>query len=181
MATELITNVTFDELVIGQTAEWTRTATDTDIQLGALYSGDCNPAHLSDQYAKAGPFKARICHGLWLLGAVSGILGMELPGLGTIFLNEQVSYRKPVYIGDTVTIKLTCASKSEDKPWAKFDIEVLNQAGKKVLVGWAEVLCPTEKLTFPRQVPKVEATPVYQRMTEEELLEGLKTVTSTTR
>jgi phosphate acetyltransferase/phosphate butyryltransferase len=179
MAEELITNVTFDELFIGQTAEWTRTATDTDIQLGALYSGDCNPAHLSDKYAKAGPFKARICHGLWLLGAVSGILGMDLPGLGTIFLNESVSYRKPVYIGDTVTIKLTCASKSEDKPWAKFDVLVTNQSGKAVLTGWAEVLCPTEKLTFPRQVPKVEATPVYQRMTEEEILEGLKTITST--
>jgi acyl dehydratase len=156
-----LTNIPFDELQIGQWAACTRIATDTDIQLGAVYSGDRNPAHVSEEYVTASlyksQFKSRIVHGLWILGAVSGILAMKLPGLGTIFLNESVSYRHPVYIGDEVTVTLTVASKRSDKPWATLDILAVNQNGKKLLVGTAEVLCPTEKIIFPRlaQLPVV--------------------------
>src|SRR5208282_3864621 len=95
-----ITNIPFCELEIGRSALQRRVATDMDIQIGALYSGDHNPVHLDPIYAADSQFRGRIVHGLWIEGAVSAILGTELPGLGTILLNKEVRYRRPVYIGD---------------------------------------------------------------------------------
>lgn len=155
-----LTNIPYGEIEIGQIATWTIKTTDRDIQLGALYSGDWNSAHLDDVYAGGTFFKKRILHGLWTLGKVSAILGTDLPGLGTIFLNESVSYRGAVFIGDEITITLTVKSKAVDPKLGhvvNFDILATNQNGKKILVGECQATARTDKIYAPCRKPTVKA------------------------
>jgi len=151
-----ITNVPFDKLEVGQSTYQVRVADDSAIQLGALYSGDHNPVHLDPVYASKTRFGGRIVHGLWIEGAISAILGMELPGTGTILVSKEVHYRAPVHIGDEITIILTCTSKREDRPRAMFSITAQNHLGETVLFGTCDVLCPTKKEECAHILPSVQ-------------------------
>ena len=91
------------ELRIGDTASFTKQITDRDVFEFAFASGDFNPLHIDDEYAKRTVFGRRIAHGILTAGVISSVLGRELPGLGTIFLELCIRFVKPVYLGDTVT------------------------------------------------------------------------------
>lgn len=150
MQMQYIENKTFDELEIGDTAEITRTLGKQDIELFAVMSGDVNPAHVDDEYAKSDIFHKVIAHGMWGGALISAVLGTELPGPGTIYLNQTLSFRHPVGIGDTVTVRVKVLQKFPDRKRVVLDCECVNQTGAVVITGEAEVIAPTAKVRRPR-------------------------------
>ena len=147
---QFIENKTFDELKVGDRAELTRTLRQQDIELFAVMSGDVNPAHVDAEYAKSDQFHKVIAHGMWGGALISAVLGTELPGPGTIYLNQSLSFRKPVGLGDTVTVRVTVREKIPDKKRLVLDCECMNQTGETVIKGEALVIAPTEKVRRPR-------------------------------
>lgn len=155
--TDTIENFTFDELTVGQTAQMARTLTREDIAVFAAASLDTNPAHLDDEYAKNTLFGEVIVHGMWSAGLISAAIGTKLPGVGTIYLGQDLQFRRPVKIGDTVTAQITVLEKDETKKRVILETLVINQNGEKVVVGKATVLAPAEKIVRPAiAVPKVQ-------------------------
>ena len=132
---------TFDALQIGDTASFTKTVSETDIYLFAGITGDMNPAHVDAVSAASGMFKQRIAHGMLSASFISTVLAMQLPGPGTIYAGQNLQFRAPVFIGDTVTARVECTEKL-DRGWAKFKTTVTNQDGKVVVDGEATVIPP---------------------------------------
>jgi len=97
---------TIDQLIVGDTAEFSKTVSETDVYLFAGISGDSNLAHISEQYAEQTFFKTRIAHGLLSAGFLSAFLANQLPGPGTIFLSITHKFLAPVLIGDTITAQV---------------------------------------------------------------------------
>lgn len=149
---QYIENKTFDEIKIGDSAELTRKLKTEDIELFAVISGDVNPAHVDEEYAKSDMFHEVIAHGMWGGALISAVLGTELPGPGTIYLNQNLSFRRPVGLGDTVTVRVTVASKDAETKRLKLDCLCANQDGEIAIKGQAEVIAPTEKVRRPRVV-----------------------------
>lgn len=147
---QFIENRTYDELQIGDTAELTRTLRPQDIELFAAVSGDVNPAHVDQEYASSDMFHRVIAHGMWGGALISAVLGTELPGPGTIYLNQSISFRAPVGVGDTVTIRVTVREKNDKHHHVTLDCECINQDGKTVIEGQALVIAPTKKVRRPR-------------------------------
>lgn len=148
-----LSNHIYDEIHIGQTAAYSKDVTEKDIQLFAAASGDVNPVHLDAQFAAGTPFKERIAHGMLTGAFVSAALAMELPGPGTIYLGQSLRFRLPVKIGDTITVNLEVTEKRDDKKFVTLNCKAVNQRGKTVASGTAEVMAPTEKITIPRPAP----------------------------
>ncbi len=152
-----IENTTFDEIVIGQTASLQRVLNKTDIELFATVSGDINPAHLDEDYAARGMFKEVIAHGMWGGSLISAVLGTLLPGPGTIYLGQDFRFRRPVGVGDTITATVTAKEKRPGRNLVVFDCVCVNQDGKDVITGTAEVIAPKEKIRRRRVVlPQVQ-------------------------
>ena len=152
-----IENRTFDELKVGDAASLTHTLTAKDIELFAIMSGDVNPAHVDEAYAKSDMFHKVIAHGMWGGALISTVLGTQLPGPGTIYLDQSLRFRRPVGLGDTVTVTVKVAEKSAEKHKVTLDCQVTNQRGEAVITGTAEVMAPTEKVSRPRVVlPEIE-------------------------
>jgi len=149
---QFIENKTFDELQIGDSAELTRKLTAQDIELFAVMSGDVNPAHVDEAFAKSDIFHKVIAHGMWGGALVSAVLGTELPGPGTIYLNQSMSFLHPVGLGDTVTVRVTVRDKDAANHHVTLDCLCLNQSGETVIQGEALVIAPTEKVRRPRAV-----------------------------
>ncbi len=168
---QYIENKTFDELKIGDHAEITRTLRKQDIELFAVMSGDINPAHVDEDFAKSDQFHKVIAHGMWGGALISAVLGTELPGPGTIYLNQSLSFRRPVGLGDTVTVRVTVREKIPEKKRVLLDCECINQSGEIVIKGDAAVIAPTDKVRRPRTVlPEVhlhERGLRYRRMIED--------------
>lgn len=150
MDKDFLENITFDELTIGRQATLTRTLTQEDITLFALMSGDVNPAHMNEEYAKSDIFHGIIGQGMWTASLISALLGTVLPGPGTIYLEQDIKFKKPVRIGDTITVTAAVKEKCADKPMVMLDCNALNQRGEIVANGLATVLAPKEKLRVPR-------------------------------
>ena len=149
---QYIENKTFDEIRIGDSAELTRKLKADDIELFAVMSGDVNPAHVDEEYARSDMFHEVVAHGMWGGALISAVLGTELPGPGTIYLNQNLSFRRPVGLGDTVTVRVTVASKDAGTKRLKLDCLCVNQDGETVIKGQAEVIAPSEKVRRPRVV-----------------------------
>jgi phosphate acetyltransferase len=147
---ELIENRTFDEIGIGDSATLERTLTEQDITLFAVMSGDINPAHVDAEYATSSRFREVIGHGMWSGALISTILGTLFPGPGTIYLGQNLRFRRPVKVGDTITIKVTAKEKDVAKGKIVLDTECTNQDGDVVVSGAAEVIAPTEKVRRPK-------------------------------
>ncbi|MFS2025065.1 bifunctional enoyl-CoA hydratase/phosphate acetyltransferase [Massilia sp. CT11-137] len=147
---DTISNRTFDELKVGDSASLARTLTRADIELFAVMSGDVNPAHLDEEYARSSMFHEVIAHGMWSGALISTVLGTQLPGPGTIYLGQSLRFLKPVGLGDTVTVLLTVARLDPDKHRVTLDCTVTNQHGQQVASGTAEVIAPAEKVARPR-------------------------------
>ncbi|GGF60991.1 bifunctional enoyl-CoA hydratase/phosphate acetyltransferase [Azorhizobium oxalatiphilum] len=160
MTSNVLQNKTFEELALGDAASVTRTVGDDDIKLFAAVSGDVNPAHLDPAYAATDIFGHVIVHGMWTGALISSVLGTELPGPGTIYLEQSLRFRRPVSPGDTITATVTVREKREDKKIVILETLCINQSGVEVLAGSATVIAPTEKLRLPRMaVPEVSVRP----------------------
>jgi len=152
VTSEFIENRTFDEIQIGDSASLERRLTLQDIKLFAVMSGDVNPAHVDEDYAKSSRFHEVIAHGLWGGALISTVLGTQLPGPGTIYLNQSLSFRRPVGLGDMVRVSVTVKEKHSENHRLLLDCLCANEEGKTVISGEAEVLAPTEKVKRPRWV-----------------------------
>ncbi len=145
-----IENVTFDEIKLGQTASLTRTLFEKDIELFAIISGDVNPAHLDKSYAKDSIFGGVIGHGMWSGALISSLLGTTLPGPGTIYLNQNLDFKKPVRPGEKITVTVSVKEKREHKKIVIFDCLCTNALGETVVSGTAVVIAPTKKMRGTR-------------------------------
>ncbi len=148
----MLTNTPYDEITIGQTASYSKTLSEDDVTLFAAVSGDVNPVHLDAEFAATTPFKQRIAHGMWSGAIISAALAVEFPGPGTIYLGQSMSFRAPVFIGDTITIELEVTAKRDDKQFVTLACKAVNQHGKTVVKGSAEVIAPSEKVSIPKPV-----------------------------
>jgi phosphate acetyltransferase len=145
-----IENRTFDELAIGETASLSHTVTQRDIDLFATVTGDVNPAHVDPAYAATDMFHHIIIQGMWGAGLISATLGTKLPGPGTIYLGQDLRFRHPVSIGDTITSTVTVREKKPAKSDVTLDCVCTNQKGEAVITGSAFTRAPTEKVRVKR-------------------------------
>jgi phosphate acetyltransferase len=143
-------NITFDEIQVGQSAQLVRSVTFEDIQAFAAVSTDTNPVHLDPEYASTTPFKTVIAHGMLGGALISAVLGNQLPGPGVIYLQQDLRFRRPVRVGDTLTVTLTVTEKQAEKKRVTLDCVVANQNQEKVIEGSALVMAPTEKVRLPK-------------------------------
>ena len=143
---EFIENRTYDEIAVGDTATLVRTLRPEDIQMFAIMSGDINPAHVDPEYAHSSLFHEVIAHGMWGGALISTVLGTQFPGPGTIYIDQTLHFSRPVRVGDTLSVKVTCKSKFDHNHHMVLDCVCTNQDGHKVIAGTAEVLAPTEKI-----------------------------------
>lgn len=141
----LLENRCYDELAIGESASLTRTLVQQDIELFAILSGDVNPAHLDEAYARETPFHKVIAHGMWGGTLISTVLGTRLPGPGTIYVKQSLAFVRPVGLGDVITVAVTVKDKLEENR-VLLDCVCSNQAGKPVITGQAEVIAPVVKV-----------------------------------
>jgi 3-hydroxybutyryl-CoA dehydratase len=133
---------TISELKVGDSAEFSKTISEGDVYLYAGVSGDLNPAHINEAYAQSTFFKTRIAHGMLSAGFISAVLGMQLPGPGTIYMRQELSFRAPVRIGDTVTARAEVIEINVEKNRVRLKTTCVNQEGTLVLDGEALVSPP---------------------------------------
>jgi 3-hydroxybutyryl-CoA dehydratase len=132
---------TCDELEVGMVACLSRTVTEADVVMFGGVTGDLNPAHLDEVYAAASPFKGRIAHGMLGAGYISAVLGMRLPGPGTIYLEQTLGFKAPVRPGDTITATVELVEKMPGGR-CRFTTTCTNQDDTVVITGEAIVLPP---------------------------------------
>jgi 3-hydroxybutyryl-CoA dehydratase len=142
----MIAGKSIDRLQVGDVAEFAKTVAETDIYLYAGITGDFNPAHVNEAYAKNTFFKTRIAHGMLTAGFISAIIANQLPGPGTIYLKQDLSFLAPVRIGDTITARVEVRELNIEKNRVRLKTTCSNQDGVIVLEG--------EGLVSPPKAPK---------------------------
>lgn len=130
----------FEKLKVGMKESITKTITETDIILYTGISLDSNSVHINAVYAEGSVFKKRIAHGMLTAGLISAVLGTKLPGEGTIYLEQNLKFKKPVYLGDTITAVCEITDIIEEKRRLTLSTVCHNQAGEIVLTGEAKVM-----------------------------------------
>jgi len=138
---------TIDQIKVGDQAEISKTISESDVYLYAGITGDLNPAHVNEAYAEQTFFKTRIAHGMLSAGFVSALLGMHLPGPGTIYMHQSLSFKAPVKIGDTLTARVEVLEVIAEKNRIRLQTVCENQEGTVVLDG--------EALVSPPKKPKI--------------------------
>jgi len=146
---KILENRTYDELKIGDSGEYYRTCSESDILLMAATSGDENPIHINEAFAAESPFGERIAHGIWTGSLVSAAVGLNLPGPGTIYLKQEFNFKRPVKINDSLHVTVIVAEKRE-KNRVLLSVKVVNQNNKIVLDGTSLVIAPVEKIITQR-------------------------------
>jgi len=132
----------FEDISVGQTATYAKTVTETDIVLFAGISGDTNPVHLNEEFAATTMFKGRIAHGMLSAGFISTVFGTKLPGPGCIYLSQNLKFKAPVKIGDTVVAKVEVLEVFPEKKRVNFKTTV--SVGATVVIdGDASLLVPS--------------------------------------
>lgn len=132
---------------IGMTESFSKTITETDVYMFAGISGDFNPVHVDKTYAEKSIFGKQIAHGILVSGLISNVIGMKLPGTGTIYMEQDVKFLKPVYIGDTVTAKVSVDEIiNEQKGILRLTTQVVNQNDDIVIDGYAVVKAPRREI-----------------------------------
>jgi len=141
-------SVPIDQLTVGDAAESRKTISETDVYLFAGVSGDFNPLHVDAEYAKTTPFGARVAHGPLTFSLCAGLLGTELPGLGTVAVSNQITYEAPVFIGDTIAVRVEVAELDPDRNRATMAVTWRNQEGTQVASGSMVVKPPREPVSI---------------------------------
>lgn len=131
------------DMKVGDTASFTKTISEHDVYAYAGITGDFNPVHVNAVYAAETMFNKLIAHGMLYAGFISAVLGTQLPGPGAIYVSQQLSFLKPVYIGDTITAEVEVAHRDEEKNRVRFATRCRNQDGVIVAEG--------ESLLMPRR------------------------------
>lgn len=130
-----------EDLKEGMSASFGKTVTDADVMVFAGVSGDTNPVHLNDDFAKNTMFKGRIAHGIFGASLISAVLGTKLPGPGCIYVNQNLKFKAPVRIGDTLIAQVTVKGINPQKKLVTLDT-ICTVAGKPVIEGEATVMVP---------------------------------------
>lgn len=133
------------KLKVGDSASLSRTISESDIYQYAGITGDMNPVHMDEEYARQTPFGGRIAHGMLCAGLVSAVMGMKLPGPGAIYQGQTLSFLAPVRIGDTITATAEIIEIGPKKKSAQLKTTCINQNGVAVLEGVASVLLPRKR------------------------------------
>lgn len=132
-----MTGKTIHDMKPGDGAEFTKTVSESDVYGFAGITGDFNPAHIDEEYAKGTFFKKRIAHGMLSAGFISTVLGTRLPGAGAVYMKQELSFLAPVYIGDTITARAEVIEVHVEKNRVTLRTTCTNQDGKVVLDGTA--------------------------------------------
>ncbi len=135
---------TIDELSVGQSDSFTKTISESDVYLFAGVTGDFNPAHIDEEQAKSSKFQTRIAHGMLSAGFISSVMGMKLPGPGTIYISQTLTFCAPVHIGDTITATVEVLSIDYERNRVFLKTFCRNQDGRIVVTG--------EAVTSPRNI-----------------------------
>lgn len=131
------------EYQIGQADRFSKTVSESDVYMFAGITGDMNPVHINKESAGNSVCGERIAHGILTAGFISTVIGMKMPGPGTIYLEQHCQFLKPVKIGDTITAIVEIIEiLNEQKKIIKLRTEVENQKGELVITGWAVVKAP---------------------------------------
>lgn len=136
----MMVNLSYSEIQIGQKAELVRTVTEDDIKKFADVSGDRNPIHLDEEFAKKTFFQGRIAHGMLSVAFISTVLASKLPGPGSIYLKQEIIFKKPVRIGDTITVAVEVIDKDDEKERVILKTTCINQDNELVVDGKATVM-----------------------------------------
>lgn len=147
-----LSNFTYDEITIGQTASFSKQVEELDVMLFSALSGDINPVHLDEAYAAQTVFGGRIAHGMLTGAVISAALAMKLPGPGTVYLGQSLRFTRRVRLGDRIT-HLEVLDKRDDKGFVTLACKVLNQDDKLVASGEAQVMAPRERITIEHRQP----------------------------
>ena len=137
---------TIEELKVGDSARFSKTITESDVYLFAGVTGDFNPAHVNEEYAKGTFFKTRIAHGMLSASLVSTTIGTILPGPGTVYLRQVINFMAPVKFGDTITAIVEIVEIIKEKKKVRLKTYCINQENTTVLDG--------EALVSPPRAPK---------------------------
>jgi acyl dehydratase len=131
-------------LRVGQTATRVKTVTDEDLRLYALITGDYNPLHFDDTFAAGTRFRGRVAQGGVTAGMLNALVAMDLPGPGTVFMSQTITYRAPAYIGDTLTATVEVISLKPNKPVCQLKFSVTNHKHETLLdaEAWTYTLRP---------------------------------------
>jgi acyl dehydratase len=131
-------------LSVGQRARRTQTVTAKDVELYAEITGDRNPLHFEPDFAKRTRFGRLVAQGGITAGMLNALVAMNLPGPGTVFMNQSLRYLAPTYLGDTLTAEIEVLSLKPDKPVCQLRATITNQDGTTVLEGecWTYTLLP---------------------------------------
>ena len=138
--TDKISEYTFDEIQLGFSKEFLVTITESMIDDFAKISGDFNPIHMDEQYAKSTQFKKRIAHGMLLFSLLSRIQGMYLPGKHALYLSQNLEFRNPCFIGDKIKVFSQVIDKSNSTKILKIESKITNQENKILLYGIGRVI-----------------------------------------
>ena len=136
---------TIDDLKPGMSAQFSKTVTEQDIAMFGEVSGDTNPVHFDEGFALTTPFKGRIAHGVLTASYISTVLGMQMPGPGTIFMGLNIRFKAPVRIGDTVTAACTVREMVPEKRRVTFDCSC--RVGDTVVIEGEALVMPPARTT----------------------------------
>ena len=137
---------TIEEMKVGDTAKFSKTVSESDVYLFAGVTGDLNPAHVSEEFAKDTFFKTRIAHGMLSASFISTVIGTMLPGPGSVYMRQEANFLAPVKFGDTITAVVEVAEIIADKKRVRLKTYCINQEKTIVVDG--------EALVSPPRVPK---------------------------
>jgi len=132
MNQQILHGLYIEDISVGMSAEYSKTVTDADIKLFADVSGDTNPVHLNQDFAAQTIFKGRIAHGMLGAALISTVFGTKLPGPGAIYLSQDLRFKAPVRIGDTVVAKVTAVEVNTARRRVKFACEC--RVGETVVI-----------------------------------------------
>ncbi len=163
-----LTNKTYAEIAVGDSASLTRTLMPEDVKLFAILTGDVNPATIDPKYSESGMFREAIAHGMWSGSLISTVLATQFPGPGTILVDQSLHFARPVTIGDRIVITVTVRQKFDHNQHILFDCVCTNQEGLPVVRGTAEVLAPTEKVSQLQEghLPAIHIDDKHARYTQ---------------
>jgi 3-hydroxybutyryl-CoA dehydratase len=136
----MVQDIPFVDIQVGDRASITKTVTETEVNLFAQITGDVNPVHIDEEYARQTMFKGRVAHGMLTASFISTVLGTVLPGANSAYLKQELVFRGPVKIGETVTATVEVIEKIERRNWIVLHTTVQNQDGVVVVDGKATVI-----------------------------------------